>query len=244
MKLRIHVCPVGFEVDRITIPVIEQKADRVWLIIKQSTSSDPDRAERFKKDIIKQLEENGIEIREKCCVISDLNDSLKALREIINDEKNNTVSINVSSGNKVFAIAGMMACMMWDAEPYYVIPNEYVHPDEQMTSGVKNIICLPKYKIDKPEDVVLECLRKIKRKGQNGAKKKDIISHLEKNCLMKIDTENENDEPTIQAQYRHLEEHVLKPARDWGFIIQEGTTRNVRIKLTDAGLNALKIFGE
>jgi hypothetical protein len=30
--LRIHIAPVGFEIDRIVLPAIRKKADRVWLI--------------------------------------------------------------------------------------------------------------------------------------------------------------------------------------------------------------------
>ena len=38
--LRVHVAPVGFEVDRIVLPAIEMKADRVWLIIHDNPSVD------------------------------------------------------------------------------------------------------------------------------------------------------------------------------------------------------------
>ena len=30
--LRVHIAPVGFEVDTIILPAISKKADRVWLI--------------------------------------------------------------------------------------------------------------------------------------------------------------------------------------------------------------------
>jgi Family of unknown function (DUF6293) len=30
--LRVHVAPVGFEIDRIVLPAIKMRADRVWLI--------------------------------------------------------------------------------------------------------------------------------------------------------------------------------------------------------------------
>jgi hypothetical protein len=38
--LRVHVAPVGFEVDRIVIPAIQMKADRVWLITHSNPSVD------------------------------------------------------------------------------------------------------------------------------------------------------------------------------------------------------------
>ena len=40
--LRVHVAPVGFEVERIVLPAIEMKADRVWLIIHDNPSVERD----------------------------------------------------------------------------------------------------------------------------------------------------------------------------------------------------------
>ena len=33
VNLRIHIAPVGFEIDRIIIPAVRMKADKVWLIV-------------------------------------------------------------------------------------------------------------------------------------------------------------------------------------------------------------------
>ena len=32
LRLRVHIAPVGFEIDRIIIPAKKMRADRVWLI--------------------------------------------------------------------------------------------------------------------------------------------------------------------------------------------------------------------
>jgi len=39
VNLRIHVAPVGFEVDRIVIPAVRMKADKVWLVVHDSIYS-------------------------------------------------------------------------------------------------------------------------------------------------------------------------------------------------------------
>jgi len=39
-NLRVHIAPVGFEVDRIVIPAEQMKADRVWLLIHENPSED------------------------------------------------------------------------------------------------------------------------------------------------------------------------------------------------------------
>jgi hypothetical protein len=38
--LRVHIAPVGFEVDRIVIPAIQMKADRIWLITHDKPKED------------------------------------------------------------------------------------------------------------------------------------------------------------------------------------------------------------
>ena len=35
-NLRVHIAPVGFEIDRIVIPIKKMKADRVWLLVHDS----------------------------------------------------------------------------------------------------------------------------------------------------------------------------------------------------------------
>ena len=55
---RIHVAPVGFEVDRIVLPAIQMKADRVYLLIHDNRSED--KASLWIKDVKKELKANKI----------------------------------------------------------------------------------------------------------------------------------------------------------------------------------------
>ena len=40
VKKRIHIAPVGFEVDRIVLPAIQYKADKVYLLVHNNKSED------------------------------------------------------------------------------------------------------------------------------------------------------------------------------------------------------------
>ena len=51
-KLRIHVAPVGYEIDRVVIPAIKEKADRVWLLLHENKSED--KAIPFSNKIVKK----------------------------------------------------------------------------------------------------------------------------------------------------------------------------------------------
>ena len=60
VNLRIHIAPVGFEVDRIVIPATTQKADKVWLIAHDSVSED--KSIKYREKVGRALEQNGIKI--------------------------------------------------------------------------------------------------------------------------------------------------------------------------------------
>jgi hypothetical protein len=57
--LRVHVAPVGFEVDRIVLPAINMKADRVWLIVHDKAHED--KGDKFVKAIQSKLNDARID---------------------------------------------------------------------------------------------------------------------------------------------------------------------------------------
>ena len=58
VNLRIHIAPVGFEIDRIIVPATSQKADKVWLIAHDNVAED--KAVQYREKIEKELEQKGI----------------------------------------------------------------------------------------------------------------------------------------------------------------------------------------
>lgn len=125
--LRVHICVVGFEIDRISKAAILQKADKVYLITKKE--NDQGRwAVKANEKILKndKVETQIIEIRS----ISELQCLLGEIKKIINKEKENIIYINISSGSSMAAIAGTISSMMFSNGikiiPYYVKPKEYV----------------------------------------------------------------------------------------------------------------------
>src|SRR5579864_6987817 len=116
-NLRIHIVPVGFEFLRVTEPLIRMQADKVYLV----TYQEDDNATKFFAKIKKELSQKyrHIKVEEVFIDIWDLYECIQKFREIILLEKGNHVYINVSTGTKITAIAGMLSCMLWDAVPYY-----------------------------------------------------------------------------------------------------------------------------
>ena len=61
MKLRVHIAPVGFEVDRIVIPAVRMRADKVWLIVHDSPAED--KAHKYQLKIEKDLAKRESRLR-------------------------------------------------------------------------------------------------------------------------------------------------------------------------------------
>jgi hypothetical protein len=255
--LRVHVAPVGFEVDRIVLPAIKMKADRVWLIIH----SEPhlDKGDNFVKLIQAKLKDARIDCLQAQADRIDLFDILRALRTIVLREKGNSILVNVSVGSKIQAIASMMACMMFKdiamIKPYYVVPERYnsslVKEDEekQETEGVKDIIGLPEYKIEIPTDKLIRCLDIINKKTDSKITKRELKDLAIDHNLIYIDDNKKTiggkkrvREYSDQAAYMTLNKNLIEPLLDWRFITESKIGSHHVVSLTDDGKHALKFL--
>src|SRR6266487_374849 len=255
--LRVHVAPVGFEVDRIVLPAVEMKADRVWLITHNNPSIDE--GHQFVNSIRDKLNQERIECLQMEADRVELFDILRALRIIILKEKGNSILVNVSVGSKIQAIASMMACMMFKdiamIKPYYVVPERYNsslirEEEKQETEGVKDIIGLPEYKIEIPTDKLIRCLDIINKKTDGKITKRELKDLAIQNNLIYVE---DDDKKTIgskkrvreysdQAAYMTMNKTLIEPLLDWRFITQSKIGSHHVVSLTDDGKHALKFL--
>src|ERR1043165_3961407 len=216
--LRVHIAPVGFEVDRIVLPASNMRANRVWLIIHSDSIDDA--GQPFSKLISERLEKDQIEFKMEYADRTDLFDTLRVLRSIVLKEKNNAILVNVSVGSKIQAIASMMACMMFKdlamIKPYYVVPERYnsSQEDKEETEGVKDIIGLPEYKIEIPSDKLIRCLALIDERAMGKITKRELKDVAIENNLIHVDDKKIS---TDQAAYMALNKNLIEPLFDWKF---------------------------
>ena len=237
-RLRVHICPIGYEVDRIVQSAIQLRADRVWLIIEQNPSKE--RASKFIKKTEISLKKNKIEVKQKGVSREDLFDNLKGIKEIFAEENGNELHVNVSAGSKIQAIAGMMACMIfkeYGPTPYYVEPQKYGDIIKSPQSyGIKSIDPLPDYTIQKPDLELIKTLKIIQE-----------YDKLNKKTLAKIAIEkklidSKNDKVT-QSDYAKLDHHIIKPLEGkWKFITVKQVGVNHWIELTNSGKDVCKFL--
>lgn len=209
--LRVHICVVGFEIDRISEAAIRMKADKVYLISQEHG----DKGREFLIVNKMLLEEKNIEVKVQLIdSVHDLSILLGIIKKIIRDENNdNYIFINISSGSTLSTIAGTISSMMFEKDkiiiPYYVKPENY--PDnassEEINSlltkynikrppqsiGVKEIQQIPTFPIRLPNReliVVLKYLQSAKKDGRKVTKKDLIEFSKEDACLKELRESN------------------------------------------------------
>jgi hypothetical protein len=236
-KLRVHIVPLGFEIDRILLPAKQMKADKIWLV----RHNDPgqDKAKIYSDAILKDLKKNKIQVEFAEADRNNVFNILKIVKEIFEQEKENDIYVNVSSGSKIQAIACMMACMIFkecNVTPYYAEPESYPSTQgRQQSAGLKSIRSLPKYEIQKPRQDLIDALKIIKSHDGKITKKEMALLAEE----AKIITIGAKDENQSQARFASLDKNIIQPLQDqWKFIHVEKIGRNRWIKITQEGIDA------
>ena len=174
---RINISAVGFEIDRVVLPAIEFRVDKVWLITHNNKSDD--KGFEFVNKIKDRLKKAEIEVEEEEADRKDLFDNLRSFRTIVAKERGNETMVNVSTGSKIQSIACMVACMMFKdfgrIKPYYAEPEKYMTTShEQETTGLKDIKLLPDYKIEIPKQNLVKCMVLINQQKNGQVTKKNL----------------------------------------------------------------------
>ena len=241
-KLRVHIAPVGYEIDRIVIPAKQERADKVWLLVHDNKSDD--KAIPFVSKITKKLEKLRIDVIQESHDRRDLFKIIRVVKNIIEKEKGNEIYVNLASGSKIQAIGTMMACMMFNhnsnVHPFYVEAANYPGFDakQPLSTGIKDIVNVPPYTIKTPDEKLISAL-KIITSHEGKLTKKEMANLAEKEELITI---NEKEKNHTMARFASLDKNIIQPLEEWGFIDVEKVGRNRWIKITSEGNNAAEFL--
>jgi len=231
---RVHLIPVGYENDRIVLPAVELRADRVVLLRYEDETDHPSYAETVRG----RFEEAGIDHETVPCNIFDFYDSIGTVAELATRFADHEVYVNLASGSKVTAIGGMIACMATGATPYYVRAQRYAaETDGDVAEGIREITELPTYPMQSPEPQHVAVMDHLDR--EDGARKRDLIDFGKAEGLPFI---ADRDAANRKSEYRLLDSHVLGPLADNGYVTLETVGRSTRVSLTESGRNTLRAF--
>ncbi len=84
-NLRVHIAPVGFEIDRIVLPVKQMKADKIWLLVHDKPNED--KATPFVEKIQKQLKKEKIKVVKEHHNRIDLFQIIKTVKKSLRTKK-------------------------------------------------------------------------------------------------------------------------------------------------------------
>jgi len=239
-NLRVHIAPVGYEIDRIVLPAKKLRADKVILLVHENPSED--KATKFYQKISEQLEKLNIEVTIEYHNRSALFAIIKAVKRIIEQESGNIVSVNLASGSKVQAIGCMMASMMFNdndnVNPFYVEAKEYLgFSGKAMSKGIKEIEYVPTYEIQKPEERHIQAL-KIIVENNGKISKKDMAKKVIEQKLIVVNAENES-----QATFASLDKNIISVLENqWGFVKVNKVGRTRWIEITEEGKHAAEFL--
>jgi hypothetical protein len=249
-QARIHVAPVGFEVERIVQPVVEGRADRVYLITR---SGGRDAAAPFLEEVLRRLHSCGwpLDIRVVRTDIWDVLEALHVYRSIFRQELRLDrhaegvipLRVNVSTGTKILAIAGTLACMLWKGDPYYVQVSRTWYTGlqprvQEVNDVVTRIEPVSVYELRAPSTEMVQVMEALQARG-GSIRKKELIQVL---GLDRPGPEG-GKPPSPQAQHSRLRSRLTPLEKRWGFIqtSELGGMRG-RVRLTKQGELALALF--
>ncbi len=234
-----HISPVGFDPPaRVTGPLVEFRADKVYLLSKSKTDAASDR----RKQVHQTLEKHPhIEVHDAYADIFDLFGCLEEYRRIFESEKGNHVHVNVSTGSKIVSIAGMIACMLWKGTPYYA-KLDYEEGGPSVTAEKRKVTAtdfLPVYQIIMPTTESLQVLSIISRAPAERITKKELIDELQALKLMP----DYQPSQTRSAPHSRLRAILDPLEKEWHFAEVRARGRKSEVALTEQGRSALRIFG-
>lgn len=236
---RVHIAPVGFEIDRVVLPFMRMKGERIHLIVRQdSNKRGINCLERIVEDLERAKKPYKIHKAEL-----DLLKLIYTCRKIIEGElsSGNRVFVNISSGGSIQGVACHFATLTFKrgVSAYYAYPEkyiEYVDPNRQQNSaGLSKIEMVPHYSIDLPTPQEMSFLLLV---GQSRDPRKSLLlrSCLERG-LFSVEGKSK--------PYGHviLESRYIRPLEEKELLVVEGRGRNSRVLLTEKGKNTLLLNG-
>ena len=235
-QLRVHVATVDHHIERITEPLINLHADKVYII----TYGEKDAAVEFLQKTKSILKKHRIPFKVIFVDIWNLMACVEKFRDLIMQEEGNQIFFNVSTGTKISAISAMLSCMIWNCQPYYAKSDysEIKIPRKIAVEEIKEIVSMPIYKMITPKSEYLQILT-ILQQNEGEIKKRHLIEELKTLQIIKPVGKQNLSKPAEHGQLKT----ILEPMIKLEYVNVETIGRNSIVTITPQGKNTLKIFG-
>lgn len=193
---RVHIVPLGHEIDRAVAPFHTTKPDLVFLLsIPQDQECDPEMMKKqhyFTNEVLKKIESLGITCESLGVNLFDVFATMRDISWLIRQQKNagNFVEVNMSACGKKTSVAVALVSMIQDVTVYYVSAQKYSStPKEEKAHGLSivnssEVFVEPfvNFSFSIPDEVSQRLLAELYLYQTNGKKMKsdDIVRFLQK----------------------------------------------------------------
>jgi len=236
---RVHVAPIGFEIDRIVLPFLAMKGERIHLIVRKGRNERGDKCVKGVKEDL-EAKKRLYEVHE---TELDLFKLIHLCRGVVEKElkAGNHVFVNMSSGGSMHAVACHFATLTFKegVSAYYAYPERYiesVNSDRpQLSAGLSKVEIVPHYSIELPGENELRLL-KIVAEAKIPSKKAILEACIEGGLI----TSEGKSKP-----YGHvvLDNRFIRPLEEKGLLTVEDKGRTARVTPTEKGINTLILNG-
>ena len=233
----VHIAPLGYEYDRIKEPVLEYGADTLYLLGDRDVGG-----AAYHEQLESTLRDQGVTIHRREVDLGDVYDVLGEITTIVDEYDEDIVRINVSSGPKLADVGAALACMATDADGYHVHPECQSHPVEETprTEGIQVAEPLPSYPLETPTEDQVRILDYVDASSETYTpKKSDLITFAEDQELQFM---TRSDPANDKAKFALLNNRIVDPLIEKGYIEIESVGRTKQVTLTETGENALRAF--
>ncbi len=136
VKKKVHIVPIGYDIERVTEPIFLEEngaADLVYLLTHDEVLERKEKRAHHCLQEARKILETRVPKVDPISVGSkedffDLQTMMSKMCFLIRKEievDKNDVYVNISTGSKISAVAGTLACLMYGGTPYYVRPEKY-----------------------------------------------------------------------------------------------------------------------
>lgn len=228
----VHIAPQGYETQRVYEPVIEHDADIVVLLLHPKRTNQGDDC---KHEVESMLSEANIKCETEDCHFFDLYATLNAIARVIDRYSSEDIFVNISTGSKITAVGGAIACMASDAQAYYVKAQGY--EGRTISTGVDEPMPLNLYPIGLPDSQYLEVMRFLRDNDE--VIKKDVLAFVQEHDFHLLSRYSRSE---IKNSYGPVNREILDPLEQHGMIKQQRIGQGIRVGLTEVGEKTLEVF--
>ena len=258
---RVHISHPGFDIEPTVSPIKEMGADRVYLLAS-------DKPNKTYNEIIKNVKKRlkGTVAHDEIYIIRthlfDITELMKTLRRLIEseNEKNNHVFLNISTGSSLYRATALMAAQMFNGKPYIATAQEFFlqeddHRDQEtnelrgLTKECRPLKMLePMFAISPPKEKLARALL-VLTKSPDKISQTDFVKKLERYGLMdgvyeKGVKQITSRTPITKRALAEFRYKFLNPLLEKEWIIREGKGKATRISITELGNMIAEIFAD